>query len=143
MPYKVREVGGLPLGSGAVAKKDESPDILRKGDTVVLTTDLRDVPAGTEGKVVLVVGLSWIRYWVAFDNGVAVGSVNRKHLATPAEWKRRLERGDETDAGEAEAAEDGAGGGGGDSGGGYTHAGVLVPQLLIDRSKAARERLGA
>ena len=125
-----------------MAKKDESSEILSKGDRVVLTTDLRAVPEGTKGTVALVVGLSWIRYWVAFDNGVAVGSVNRKHLATPAEWRRRLERGDEaeeaTDAGDtAEAGGDDGGGGG------YTHAGVLVPQLLIDRAKAARERLGA
>lgn len=125
-----------------MAKKDESPEILRKGDEVVLTTDLRAVPEGTRGKVVLVVGLSWIRYWVAFENGVAVGSVNRKHLATPAEWRRRLERGDEAEetAEAGAAAEAGADDGGG---GGYTHAGVLVPQLLIDRAKAARERLGA
>lgn len=126
-----------------MAKKDDSSEILRKGAKVVLTTDLRDVPEGTEGKVVLVVGLSWIRYWVSFDNGVAVGSINRKHLATPAEWKRRLERGDEVDGADAEAGDDGDADGGGDSGGGYMHAGVLVPQLLIDRSKAARERLGA
>jgi hypothetical protein len=139
---KVRGVGAVPLGSADVAKKDESPQILSKGDRVVLTTDLRSVPEGTEGKVVLVVGLSWIRYWVAFDNGVAVGSINRKHLATPAEWKRRLERGDEPEGADAETGDD-AEAGGGDEGGGYTHAGVLVPQLLIDRSKAARERLGA
>jgi hypothetical protein len=125
-----------------VAKKDQSSEILRKGEKVVLTTDLRSVPEGTEGKVVLVVGLTWIRYWVAFDNGVAVGSINRKHLATPAEWKRRLEGGDEAESGTAEAGDD-AVAAGGDDGGGYTHAGVLVPQLLIDRSKAARERLGA
>jgi hypothetical protein len=125
-----------------VAKKDESSDILRKGDKVVLTTDLRAVPEGTEGKVVLVVGLSWIRYWVSFDNGVAVGSINRKQLATPAEWKRRLERGDEVDGPDDAAGGDDAEAAA-DDGGGYTHAGVLVPQLLIDRAAAARERLGA
>lgn len=126
-----------------MAKKDASSDILRKGDKVVLTTDLREVPEGTEGKVVLVVGLSWIRYWVSFDNGVAVGSINRTHLATPAEWKRRLERGDEADGADAETGDDAEAAGDDGGGGGYTHAGVLVPQLLIDRSKAARERLGA
>lgn len=126
-----------------MAKKDQSSDLLDKGDRVVLTTDLREVPEGTEGKVVLVVGLSWIRYWVAFDNGVAVGSINRRHLATPAEWKRRLERGDEVDGGDAEAGDDTEAAGDDGGGGGYTHAGVLVPQLLIDRAKAARERLGA
>ncbi len=126
-----------------MATRDDSSEVLRKGDKVILTTDLREVPEGTPGKVVMVVGLSWIRYWVAFENGVAVGSVNRKHLATPAEWKRRLEGGDEvaTADGDAGAAADAGADSGG--GGGYTHAGILVPQLLIDRSKAARERLGA
>lgn len=127
----------------AVAKRDESSQILRKGDEVVLTTDLRDVPEGTEGKVVLVVGLSWIRYWVAFANGVAVGSINRKHLATPAEWKRRLERGDEDEAAADGPGDEAEAGGDDGGGGGYVHGGVMVPQLLIDRSKAARERLGA
>lgn len=126
-----------------MAKRDDSPAILGKGDKVVLTVDLRDVPEGTEGKVVLVVGLTWIRYWVSFANGVAVGSVNRKQLATPAEWTRRLEGGDEAEAGAAEGASDDSSGGDDGGGGGYTHAGILVPQLLIDRSKAARERLGA
>lgn len=125
-----------------MAKRDDAPEFLRKGDEVILTTDLREVPEGTRGKVVLVVGLSWIRYWVAFENGVAVGSVNRKHLATPREWEQRLARGDEPEAEGAAADDDGAGGGDAGAGGGYTHAGVLVPQLLLDRSKAARERLG-
>lgn len=127
-----------------MAKRDDSPEILRKGDKVICATELREVPMGTPGKVVLVVGLSWIRYWVSFDNGVAVGSVNRKHLATPAEWERRLAGGDEVDPTEDGAGADDeadAGGGGGD--GGYNHNGIVVPQLLIDRSKAARERLGA
>jgi hypothetical protein len=127
-----------------VAKKDQSSEFLRKGDQVVLTTDLREVPEGTKGKVVLVVGLSWIRYWVSFENGVAVGSIARRQLATPAEWKRRLERGDEVEGDAAEAGADAEAAAGDDGGGGgYTHAGVLVPQLLIDRAKAARERLGA
>lgn len=139
--FRVASVTAATLA--AVAKRDDSPEVLRKGDKVILTTDLREVPEGTEGKVVLVVGLQWIRYWVAFENGVAVGSVNRKHLATPAEWKRRLEGGGEGESAEAEGGDDAEGGGDAGGGGGYTHAGVLVPQLLIDRSKAARERLGA
>ncbi|CAN5524823.1 hypothetical protein BH24ACT4_BH24ACT4_05110 [soil metagenome] len=127
-----------------VAKPD-APKILRKGDEVVCAHDLREVPEGTEGKVILVVGLSWIRYWVRFANGVAVGSVNRKDLATPDEWAYRLEHPDEVAAeGAADDDEADAGGDdGGGGGGGYTRAGVLVPQLLLDRSKAARERLGA
>lgn len=125
-----------------MAKRDDAPEVLGKGDRVILTADLREVPEGTAGTVILVVGITWFRYWVQFENGVAVGSVNRKHLATPAEWEARLAGGgDDAEATTDEAEADDAGGDGG--GGGYTHNGVLVPQLLIDRSKAARERLGA
>jgi len=117
-------------------------DVLETGDRVVMTHDLREVPEGTEGTVVLVVGITWFRYWVRFDNGVAVGSVNRKHLATPDEWKAiQAGGGPGAESSGAEEAEAEAGGGGSD-GGGYTHNGVLVPQLLLDRTKAARERLG-
>lgn len=125
-----------------MAKKDDASPYLDKGDEVILTRDLREVPEGTKGKVVLVVGLSWIRYWVSFENGVAVGSLNRKHLATPAEWEARLARGDEPEDAGAGDADDGDGGGDAADGGGYTHNGVVVPQLLLDRTKAARERLG-
>ena len=134
---------GSPGYRPGVAKRDDAPAVLRKRDKVICATELREVPEGTPGKVVLVVGLSWIRYWVSFENGVAVGSLNRKNLATPAEWARRLEGGDEAASSDAGAgADDGAAADDG-GGGGYTHAGVLVPQLLIDRAKAARERLGA
>ncbi len=126
-----------------MAKRDDAPEILRKGDKVICAAELREVPEGTAGKVVLVVGLSWIRYWVSFENGVSVGSINRKHLATPAQWRRRLEGGDEAVATDDGAAADGGDDAGDGGGGGYTHNGVLVPQLLIDRSKAARERLAA
>lgn len=124
-----------------MAKRDDAPAILRKGDRVICATDLREVPEGTPGKVVLVVGLSWIRYWVSFENGVAVGSINRKHLATPAEWERRHDVVD--DAGDEAGGDGGGEAAAAGDGGGYTHNGVLVPQLLIDRAKAARERLGA
>jgi hypothetical protein len=115
--------------------------ILRKGAAVVARRDLRDVPEGTKGKVAIVNGLSWIRYWVRFDNGVAMGSVNRADLATPDEWQRHLNGEDDLVAAGVETGED-AGAGAADDGGGVTVNGVLVPQKLIDRTKAARDRLG-
>jgi len=143
----------IPPGSGllsapgyrpGVARSDDAPEVLGKGDQVVCATELREVPEGTPGKVVLVVGLSWIRYWVRFDNGVAVGSVNRRDLATPEQWRRRLDSPDEDHAADADGAGDGAATADAEGAGeGYMHGGVLVPQLLLDRSKAARERLGA
>jgi hypothetical protein len=102
---------------------------------------MRDVPEGTKGKVVLVNGLSWIRYWVRFDNGVAMGSVNRANLATPKEWERHLRGEDVEVAAAAGGGEDGEAASA-DDGGGVTVNGVLVPQRLIERTKAARARLG-
>lgn len=114
-------------------------DQLRKGAKVVATTELRGVPEGTPGKVMLVAGLSWIRYWVRFDNGVQLGSISRDKLAT----KDDLERGDDLVADGDEGDE--AGGGeaaAADEGGGVTTAnGTFVSQKHIDRAKAARARL--
>ena len=84
--HRVSEWHRSPTTVPVVATAPDAPDVLRKGDEVICARDLREVPEGTEGKVVLVVGLSWIRYWVRFANGVAVGSVNRRDLATPAEF---------------------------------------------------------
>lgn len=116
---------------------------LDKGDRVVAAAELRGVPAGTEGKVVLVSGLSWVRYWVRFDNGVAMGSIGRAKLATPSEWKQRLEAPDEPEAaaGEQEAGESAVEGGAA-VGEGKTVNGVLVPPHLLERTQRARERLG-
>ena len=119
-----------------------APDQLRKGTKVVATTELRGVPEGTPGKVMLVAGLTWIRYWVRFENGVALGSISRDKLIT----KEQLEAEAEADTVEDEAGETAAAAGGGDDGGAgggvATPSGTLVPQKLIDRSAAARVRLG-
>src|SRR4051812_46341300 len=122
----------------ARAKND---DILRKGSAVVARSDLRDVPAGTKGKVVIVNGLTWIRYWVRFENGVAMGSINRANLATPAEWERHLWGEDIEETTTAAGGGDDAAAGE-DDGAGVTVNGVLVPARLIERTKAARARLG-
>jgi hypothetical protein len=127
-----------------MAKTATAPD-LRKGTKVVATTDLRDVPEGTTGKVILVAGLSWIRYWVRFDNGISLGTIDRSCLATPAELKARLERGDEVDD---EVDESGGGDGGTGDGdaadtGITTPNGTFVPQKFIERAAAARARLAA
>ena len=118
-----------------------SAGTLRKGDAVVAAVDLRGVPEGTKGKVAIVNGLTWTRYWVRFANGVVMGSINRTKLATPDEWERRHDEPVEA-AATADAASDGAGAA--DAGGGGVEVnGALVPQKLLDRSKAARERLSA
>lgn len=42
--------------------------------------DLRRVPVGTEGTVVLADGFAWRRYRVLFDNGVELGFLDSRHL---------------------------------------------------------------
>ena len=114
---------------------------LRKGDKVVSTADLRAVPEGTAGKVIVVNGLTWIRYWVRFDNGEVLGSISRDKLATKQDLLDRangvgLDSGEDAGAeggGEAAAAED--------TGGVTTPNGTFVSQKHIDRAKAARARL--
>lgn len=126
-----------------MAKTATAPMQLHKGAKVVARTALRDVPEGTTGKVSMVSGLSWIRYWVRFDNGVSLGTVDRKALATPDEWKRFLagdEEGPATEAaGSDEATE--ADAGADDGAGKATPSGTIVPQKLLDRAAAARVRL--
>jgi hypothetical protein len=43
-------------------------------------TDLRRVPAGTEGTVILADGFAWRRYRVMFDNGEELGFLDGRHL---------------------------------------------------------------
>jgi len=115
---------------------------LRKGDKVVTTADLRNVPEGTAGKVIVVNGLTWIRYWVRFDNGEVLGSISRDKLATKQDLLDEANgvgltatSDDSGDAGDGAAADDGGGGGV------TTPNGTFVPQKHIDRAKAARARL--
>jgi hypothetical protein len=114
---------------------------LRKGDKVVATTDLRKVPEGTAGKVIVVNGFTWIRYWVRFENGEVLGSISRDKLATKQDLIDRANGvgpdtavdGDAEGGGEAAAADD--------TGGVTTPNGTFVSQKHIDRAKAARARL--
>jgi hypothetical protein len=114
---------------------------LRKGDKVVTTADLRNVPEGTAGKVIVVNGLTWIRYWVRFDNGEVLGSIARDKLAT------KQDLADQANGVGLATADDGASDGAGeaaaadDSGGVTTPNGTFVSQKHIDRAKAARARL--
>lgn len=114
---------------------------LRRHEKVRANIDLPGVPAGTRGKVLQKTGVTWIRYRVLFDNGVEVGLLDGRHLvkakefvpldqrvaveATEATTDAAAEAGD--GAGEAVAADNAFG----------------VPAHLLERSKKARERLGA
>lgn len=119
-----------------MAKTATASKQLSVGDRVVARTALRGVPEGTTGSVIHVQGLSWIRYWVWFDNGLRVGTIDRAKLATPDEWERRHEVAAVSSASSSSSASSAAAAGGGESIGG-------VPAHLLERSKAARARWAA
>ena len=121
--------------------------VLKVKEKVVAARSMPGIPEGTKGKVIMVAGFEWIRYWVRFENGVARGSIDRKKLARLRDWdsiQQARARG-EDDPGEATAAvDDGDSADGAESGGGegVTYAGVVIPGNLIERSKTRRQLLG-
>ena len=127
-------------------KNDTLPHNLQKKEIVKAAINLRGVPEGTMGRVILSSGLDWVRYWVAFENGVELGSLHRDKLVREAEWDAYLvqrERSQEIAESDSEGQDSSEGADSPSSGsGGVEVNGVLVPQLLLDRTKAALERLG-
>jgi hypothetical protein len=90
-----------------------------------------------------------MRYHVMFDNGVNIGSINREHLVPAKQYdemaekrQRAIESGvfDEPEADEAAAEGGEAAALGGEA---PVVNGVSIPPHLIERSAAARKRLGA
>ena len=121
------------------------PDVepLKRKDRVVAAVDLPGIPAGTEGKVIMVAGFTWIRYWVRWANGVERGSINRSNLVRPGEpfgpellELRANAEAPVAAAGGGDAAEAGA------AGGGVEVGGVMIPGHLLERTKKRRELLG-
>ena len=58
-------------------------------DRVVAAEDRPGVPEGTPGRVVMVTGLSWIRYRVRFDNGVELNLLDGRYLRPAASKAHR------------------------------------------------------
>ena len=122
----------------------------KRGEKVRLLEDIPGYPAGSTGKVGLANGMTWKRYWVRFPDGNAVGHVSHDLLVRAKDYDRFLVAREreaiaaENAAEAADAAGAGAAGAGSDGGdaGGVEVNGVVIPQLLLDRSAAARTRLG-
>ena len=112
---------------------------LDRHDKVRANIDLPGVPAGTPGKVLVVTGVTWRRYRVLFDNGVEVGLLDGRHLTRPKEFvpldERTVEVVEETAGQDDTEASEGTAAAADNPFG--------VPAHLLERSRKARERLGA
>jgi hypothetical protein len=62
-------------------------EFIRK-DRVTAAEDRPGVPQGTPGVVVMVTGLSWIRYRVRFDNGVELNMLDGRYLTSAGTKKK-------------------------------------------------------
>ena len=120
-------------------------DVLKVKEKVVAARSMPGIPEGTKGKVVMVAGFEWIRYWVRFENGQVRGSIDRSKLARAKDWEEiqaRRARGEEDPAEAAgPAAADDGDGAAAPAGESVTYAGVAIPAHLIERSKTRRQVL--
>jgi hypothetical protein len=114
---------------------------LKRHEKVRANIDLPGVPAGTSGKVLVVSGLSWVRYRVLFENGVEHGLLDGRHLVRPRDFIPLDERVADTASTETAAAEGAEAAS--DGGAGAAENAFGVPAHLLERSKRARERLSA
>lgn len=112
---------------------------LKRHEKVRANIDLPGVPAGTPGKVLMVTGVSWVRYRVLFDNGVEHGLLDGRHLVRAADFvplDQRVEVAAVSSDGAADGADTEAAGAAVASENAFG-----VPAHLIERSKKARQRL--
>ena len=65
---------------------------LRMGDRVRSTAEIHGVPVGTEGKVILANGFSWLRYRVLFANGAEVGDLDHRNIEPIGRAAKRLRK---------------------------------------------------
>jgi hypothetical protein len=114
--------------------------VLKRHDKVVANVDLPGVPAGTPGKVLVVSGVTWLRYRVLFENGVEHGLLDGRHIVRPKAFVPLDQRVEED---VAAASDDGAAAAGDGEAAAAADNPYGVPAHLIERSKKARERLAA
>ena len=133
----------------ALTKRKPKGSPLRKGDKVIATRDLNGVPEGTTGKVKLVNGLfrpgSWERFWVFFNNGVDLGSVDGQSLVRASEWadfqQDRASGANDTST-FVVGADDAAATVSPTSAAPAAAGGSRVPEHLLERTRSRRQALG-
>lgn len=122
-----------------------------RNEVVMATGDLPGVPARTTGKVKVVNGVTWRRYWVFFENGVHLGSLDDHELVRPDDWDAFMAARAEREAASAAAAaaaaagatngEDASAAAAADDDSPNARLRAMVPAYLLERSASARARL--
>jgi hypothetical protein len=133
-----------------MARKRSKPRELRRGDKVIAVQAIGAIPEGTRGIIKVIDGFAWTRYWVAWETGEWMGTVDAAAVVAAdryEEYKREMAEAAERAKAPAKAlstaeAAAGAGAGGGGSAGGGS-GGSGIPEHLLERSRLARERKAA
>jgi len=125
-----------------------SGDSPRVGDWVIAVEPIGDIPEGTKGRVKVVDGFGWVRYWVAWETGAWMGSVDSSSVVRAdrlEQWRSDREAAQVPAAAHAEraAVTSAAGTNGGGDGGEAAPGGGRVPEHLLERSRQARARKAA
>jgi hypothetical protein len=125
-------------------RTDDSP---RVGDRVVAVEPIGDIPEGTQGRIKVVDGFGWVRYWVAWETGEWMGSVDSASVVRTDrldQWRAERDAAQVAAVAQAErsASAGGNGDGGADAADGATGGG-RVPEHLLERSRQARARVEA
>lgn len=91
MGYGSGRLGGVEIWKPHPLANPHTDQIdLKQGDKVRTFTDVPGVPVGTEGKVILANGFTWMRYRILFENGAEVGSLDHRHLEPIGRTAKRL-----------------------------------------------------
>jgi hypothetical protein len=68
-----------------MAKRDDDV-VFKQHQKVVAAHDLPGIAAGTPGKILLINGLSWVRYRVLFEGRIERGMLNAADLMSVDAW---------------------------------------------------------
>jgi hypothetical protein len=118
--------------------KRRDPNDLRVGDTIVAVEPVGDIPEGTRGRIKVIDGFEWIRYWVAWDTGEWTGSVDGAAVvAEDRVAQYQVDRAAAAERAAARAAAPAPTDGAAADDGGSTSG---VPEHLLERSRQARAR---
>jgi len=125
-----------------MAKTDTAPKGFKIADRVIVTRDLPGIAEGSRGRVRVVNGITWPRYWVEWETGEWRGTISGADLVRERDWEAfKVQRAEEASRPKVAAAA--APVAAASSGDGAAAGGGRVPAHLLERSEKARARKAA